>query len=222
MAGIIKADGSEQLRTATAPVAYRFMDISKQANVYLENARAEAAKIVEEARAEAAKIQREAEIKGQQTALQQAQRSALSVLDQRLQTLYPALQEAVNEIQQTRLAWQNRWEKNAIRLATTIASRVIRKETQQDPQIARKLLDEALQLASGNDRVVIHLHPDDAQAVADITDTLRRKFQSIGEIELAPSDEIEPGGCVINTDFGTIDQQFHAQLKRIEEELSSD
>jgi flagellar assembly protein FliH len=38
--------------------------------------------------------------------------------------------------------------------------------------------------------------------------------------ELSGDPQISPGGCRVETQFGTIDQQFESQLKRIEEELT--
>ena len=39
------------------------------------------------------------------------------------------------------------------------------------------------------------------------------------ETEIMADAEITPGGCRVETRFGVIDQQFEAQLQRIEEEL---
>jgi flagellar biosynthesis/type III secretory pathway protein FliH len=33
-------------------------------------------------------------------------------------------------------------------------------------------------------------------------------------------DAVSPGGCRLNTEFGTIDKQLETQLERIKEELS--
>ena len=50
---------------------------------------------------------------------------------------------------------------------------------------------------------------------------LTSEMSSLGEAELIASPNVSRGGCYVETRFGTIDQQFESQLKRIEEELTA-
>ena len=45
-------------------------------------------------------------------------------------------------------------------------------------------------------------------------------MSGLGDAEVVADATIERGGCRVETRFGTIDQQFESQLKRIEEELT--
>jgi flagellar biosynthesis/type III secretory pathway protein FliH len=46
------------------------------------------------------------------------------------------------------------------------------------------------------------------------------RLSRLGNPEVVADAAIERGACRVDTRFGTIDQQFAAQLARIEEELS--
>jgi len=45
------------------------------------------------------------------------------------------------------------------------------------------------------------------------------EMAALGSAEVTADAQITPGGCRVETRFGSIDQQFESQLKRIEEEL---
>ena len=45
-------------------------------------------------------------------------------------------------------------------------------------------------------------------------------MSGLGGAEVTADAAIGRGGCRVETRFGTIDQQFESQLKRIEEELT--
>jgi flagellar assembly protein FliH len=88
------------------------------------------------------------------------------------------------------------------------------------PEITLTLVREALELAAGSAQVRIHLHPDDRAALGDQVQLLIREMSGLGSAELVADAAVTRGGCRVETRFGVIDQQFEAQLARIEEELT--
>jgi len=64
------------------------------------------------------------------------------------------------------------------------------------------------------------LNPADHRSIGTQVELLLRELSTLTEAEIVPDAEITPGGCRVETRFGIIDQQFEAQLKRIEEELT--
>ena len=64
------------------------------------------------------------------------------------------------------------------------------------------------------------LHPDDVQTLGDQVSQIAAGLQSVGATGVVADPQVTRGGCRVETRFGTIDQQFESQLKRIEEELA--
>ena len=108
----------------------------------------------------------------------------------------------------------------AIRLAVSIASRVIRREVERSPEITLTLVREALELAAGSADIQLRLHPGDLSALGPHVTQLAAELARLGKPEIVADASIEPGGCRIDTRHGAIDQQFAAQLARIEQELT--
>jgi flagellar assembly protein FliH len=81
------------------------------------------------------------------------------------------------------------------------------------------LVREALHLAAGNERITIRLHPDDQATLGDRALKLVEELGSLAEVRIVAEPAISRGGCRVDTEFGSIDQQLEAQLARITEEL---
>lgn len=217
MAGIIKASGSNPSHVAAGSTTFQFDDIERS---YLVRVRAEANTIVEQARAEAAKIRTQAAEQGKQAAIQAAEQALKSRVDQQLQSLLPALQQAVRELVDARHLWQQHWESHSIKLASAIASKLIRRELASDPQLPLTLVREALQMVVGADRVTIRLNPEDHALLNESAARLAAQLRPISACDVIADATIERGGCRVDTQLGSIDQQFDSQLQRIVEELS--
>ena len=216
MAGIIKAGTRTAPQEGSAGVPFQFDDMSA---AYLNKVRSEADLIIRKAREEAARIRAQATEEGRKAAIQAAEAALKSKIDQQLASVVPALQQAVAQILDARQAWQRHWEQHALRVAAAIASRVVRRQIEKVPLITLDLVREALQLAAGSERITLRLHPDDRGALGQSAERLIGEMRSLAEVRVVDDAAISRGGCRVDTEFGSIDQQLETQLARITEEL---
>jgi flagellar assembly protein FliH len=219
MAGIIKAHATNLARQAAHPAAFNFSDMGDQANSYLEQVREQAAQIVAQARSEAEQIKAKAQAEGRQAALKAAEAAIQSKLDEQLKQLLPALESAAAQLVQAKDQWQRHWEQNLVHLAAKIAERVIRREIDGQVDIPLTLIQEALDLATGSQKVTLHLNPADRTALGDRVQQLAGRMVKLGPVHVIADETVSRGGCRVHTEFGVIDQQIEAQLNRIETEL---
>jgi flagellar assembly protein FliH len=219
MAGIIKSGIWQHAANTAAPASFNFEDIATQADSFLSSVRRQATQILTQAKEQVAAIEAEARLRGQQAALQQAEKSSQEYLDQKLKSLLPALEKSIVAIQQSRASWLQHWEQNTVKLAAAIAERLIKRELSRTPEISIDWIREALELVTGQGSVTIHLHPTDHEALGDQVQPLISQLTKLGATTVLPDPGIEPGGCRVVTEFGSIDQQLSVQLKRLEEEL---
>jgi flagellar biosynthesis/type III secretory pathway protein FliH len=106
-----------------------------------------------------------------------------------------------------------------VKLATAIAARVIRREVMHHPEITLALVRESLELAAGSTHIRLRLHPEDLAQLGGFVERITQELAPAGTTEMVADAAVEQGGCRLETSLGTIDQQFAAQLARIEEEL---
>lgn len=222
MAGIIKADGLNSGARNAIPTAFHLADIKQRVDATLGQAESQAATIIKQATDQADQVTQNAAQQGQQAAAQAAQQSADQALDQKLLTLMPALEQVVQGILQSKDAWQKNWETNAVRLAIAIAARIVRREVAQTPEITIDLVREAIELAAGSGQITVFLNPLDHATLGQRAQQIVNRLSNLAKSDVIPDNQVSPGGCVIKTEFGEIDQQLESQLSRIEAELNGD
>jgi flagellar assembly protein FliH len=217
MSTVIKSGTSTH---AAQRVAFNLEDISQQAEAYLDQVRVKAAQIVVEAQKQADSLRRKAEQEGRQAALQAVERVLEEKVGKKLDSLLPALAQTIRDLADARQSWLSHWEKSVVRLACAIGEKITRRELTQHPQIAVELAREALEMAAGSPHVEIRLHPTDRESLSSQIERLVQEFAGTATAEIIADPAIEPGSCRVDTRHGSIDQQFKAQLERIEAELT--
>jgi flagellar assembly protein FliH len=222
MATIIRKHGPAQPTgpNSARPVAFNFEDMNDRANEYLETVRTEAAKIVQQAHQQAEQIRRQAQIAGKQAAEEAAQKMLDDRIAKRMDTIFPALDELVIQLNDAKAELMRRWEESAVAVATAIAQRVIRRELERKPEITLDLIREALQLAAGAIDVTVHVNQTDYEHLGAQVNRLASTLARLTPTEIHADPDITSGGCVIKTKYGEIDQQIESQLARIRDELS--
>lgn len=200
----------------TPSVAFNFDDMALRAQGYLDKVRAEATEIVAKAQREAGAVRERAQQEGREAGWQAVEQ----IVREQLATVMPALKSVIQDIQHAKQTWLTHWEASAVHVAAAIAQRLIRRELTWHPEITLTLIREALELAAGSSQLRIHLNPADHEQIGGRVETLIKELSTLTATELLADPQITPGGCRVETRFGVIDQQFEAQLKRIEEELT--
>jgi flagellar biosynthesis/type III secretory pathway protein FliH len=221
MATIIKS--ATHARHASASevraAAFDLVDMSSRADEYVRSVQSEAAKIIQEAHRQAEEIRRSAEQAGRQAAKEAANRVLDEKVAQRMQTILPALRKAVDQVLDERARWHRECEMTLVRLAVVVAERLIRREVRDCPEIPQTWIRESLEMASGAATMTVRLHPHDLEGLGRQVERLGEEIGRLAPPRIVADETIDKGGCVVQTEFGTIDMQLPAQLARMEEEL---
>ncbi len=141
-------------------------------------------------------------------------------LGAQLETLMPALQSMVGQLETAKQSFLQLWEQSAIKVAASIAGRAISRQLPDMVDVPMKLLREALELAAGGTSVRIRLNPNDYSALKPQMDLLIGEMLGAAQTDVVSDGKISPGGCVLETSLGVIDNQIEARLERIEQELT--
>lgn len=106
-------------------------------------------------------------------------------------------------------------EKEILELALTVATKIIGRDLERDRDVLLEIVANAITQARMAKAMIVRVNPKDAQ-------TLREKRAKLMElvgrqIDLAVRDDsdVEPGGCIIQTEFGTIDGQLKTQYEML-------
>ena len=225
---ILKADA---VRTLGSKVAFNYEDINKRCAENVENARRRTEQMIEEVRAEAVEIRERAFAEGlaagrdegvrdlESEIQDRAMRLAEEIAAERLSTTLPAMIEAVEAVRRQREQWLAEWESAAVHLSIAVAERILRRQLELKPESVTRMMAETLQLATGNLAIRVRLHPDDVACLGDQAADFVHSMASCAEAAIVPDEKVTRGGCVVESQHGTIDARIETQLTRIAEEL---
>lgn len=218
--GVIKAEQAQQADQWVRQSAFSFEDMSERAEEFLADIRTQAENILSATRAQVEQIRQQAYQEGQQQSVREAEQLARQLLDQRLATLYPALESTLAEVRDLRDQWLNQWEADLLALACGIAERLIQRELTQRPEIRDTWIREALELASAPGPMRLHLNPNDLEGLAESAADFKQKFEQLAPTELVADEQVPAGECRVTTEDAEVDMRVKSQLERLQQELT--
>jgi flagellar assembly protein FliH len=131
---------------------------------------------------------------------------------------FTRLTATIDELASLRSAMLRTAEQDIVRLAIAISERIVRREIRVNRQALSAMARAAAQKLGDNCLVTIHMNPDDLLAATEGRDTTL----DAGPVRLTADVTIPPGGCLVQSAFGTIDLSVNAQIGEIERELLGD
>ena len=205
--------------TRLSAMALDMVDVEGQADQYITEVHAKAKEIVQHAQQEADAIRKQSEDAGRKAAEAAIDRILDEKVAKQMETLTPALQSAIRQIEDSRQEWMRTWETRTLQLAASIAERIVRRELRVDPQLPLTWITESLQLCSGAAEILVRLSPNDHATLGNQVENLTAQFAPAAQATIVADPGLSPGGCKIETEFGAVDQQIESQLERIKQEM---
>lgn len=101
--------------------------------------------------------------------------------------------------------------------AIHIATQVVRRELATDSGSVEQLVLSALEHVRSSDELVIRLSPTDHQILGDLAPKLFDRLGRDASFRIEVSPDLEPGGVIVQTDYGRIDASVEAQVKAFAE-----
>jgi flagellar assembly protein FliH len=106
-------------------------------------------------------------------------------------------------------------EDDLLALTLAVTRKVVAREVAQDRQIVLRLIGAAVRDLNEQDELLIRLHPDDhALLTSSQSESLKSQLGSV-RFQLKPDPAIEIGSCQVETERGTVDAGFEAQLDEV-------
>lgn len=176
-----------------------------------------AEKIIAEAEADAARIRAEAEkIKGDVERVREDARKegfAAGEAEGKARTT-----EALISLERRRERFYAGAEPEIVRLAVAVAEKVIGVIANERPDVVKDVVRQALERSIG-DRIVVRLNPEDYNTVMSENYEFKDVIDRTKRIMFKEDEGIVKGGCVVETEVGTIDAQLETQMEAIRKAL---
>lgn len=196
-----------------------------EAQIIKMNAENDARDIIEKANEEAKKIEdgiseKEKKItdEARQTGYKDGWDEGISKANGEVERLTERMHDMINSIIDKRTSIFIDAEQQIISLVLSIARKVIKVLSENQKNVVINNVIHSLKKLSSRKNVVIRVNLADL----DLTTQYKEKFIKLAEtdnIKILEDTTVDKGGCIIETDFGTIDARISSQLHEIEEKV---
>jgi flagellar assembly protein FliH len=110
-------------------------------------------------------------------------------------------------------------EQQIVDLILLIAKKVVKAISESQKEIVLNNINNALQKLKSKGDISIRVNLSDLDMATKHKDEFIKNFENIGNIKILEDTTVDTGGCVIETDFGSIDARISSQLTEIEEKI---
>lgn len=174
-------------------------------------------KIIEEAQGDAAHIRAEAgEILS--SVQEELERARAKGYAEGKEEGMACLTEEILKAKKMRESFFETAEPEVIQLVMSIAEKVIAKLAEEHKEVVRAIVRQALERSLG-DRITVRIHPEDLKRLKDEDLQFKDMLDRTKQLHFKEDESIQKGGCVVETEIGTIDAQLETQLKAIRKAL---
>ena len=128
------------------------------------------------------------------------------------------MSETLEELGSLRQQMIQQTEAQIVRLALTIAKRILRREVSLDQDLTVAMARVALDRLGEHTGATIRLHPDD---YALTVGQAQEEWES-DQVTVVADDSISRGGCRVESAFGFVEASVDAQFEEIEKAVTGD
>jgi flagellar assembly protein FliH len=154
---------------------------------------------------------------GREKGMIDAENTWHTLAEKKIEPLLISLQEMLLQLNNIRKETYQKIEKEVVELALAIAKQVICQEITIDRDIVVCVAREALAKVEDPGKVKIKMNPSDLKFIKETRSQLSNLIENIENVTLEAAENIQSGGCIIETDLGEIDARIEKQLQAVEE-----
>ncbi len=112
-------------------------------------------------------------------------------------------------------------ESHLIQLVYHMASRISLRQIELDNQIVVDVMRQAMSLAQDEENITVQVSDKQLEFIEDIKrNSGSREFEFLKKVKLEGNASIQPGGCIVETNYGEIDSRIEQRLHKLWEHLS--
>jgi len=108
-------------------------------------------------------------------------------------------------------------EKIAIPLALKAAKKIVTREIELKPDIILEIVKNQLRVVSEHKKITIFVHQTNLKSLEKNKPALEKLFSRLESLSIQENEDVEPNGCIIETEAGIINAQISQQWKILEQ-----
>ena len=129
--------------------------------------------------------------------------------------------ELINAIRKLKLDLLTQNETHLVKVAYHAASRIAGREIEEHPEVVVQILAKALELAQNEEDIKVVVATSQLEFLEKLQKETSREMEFLSKVKMLPSEDIKPGGCIVQTNYGEIDSRVEERVAKLWEEIAN-
>lgn len=112
-------------------------------------------------------------------------------------------------------------QKRILPLAITASKKILGEELKMHPERIVDIVMTSLKPVTQHRRIVIYINRADLEQIENSKSKIKKMFENLENLSIQERADIEPGGCMIETEAGIINAQLENQWRALESAFES-
>lgn len=205
----------EEVKRQTDQAAVIKTDAENEAVSIIQKAKDEAAKIIADAQSERDKLKNDAQKEGFDKGHEEGYQNGVDEVNRIIERMHKILEA----VMQRRDEILQETESQIVELVILMARKVIKilSENQKNVVMANTLA--ALKKLRTRGTVTLRVNLDDVKLTTAHVKEFIQHVENVQGITVLEDSSVEKGGCIVETDFGSIDARISSQLTELENKI---
>ncbi len=205
----------DEVKRRTSEAQAIKQEAEEESEQVVSKAREDAERIVAEAQARAREVEQEAHERG----LEQGKAEGFDAGKAEVGRLVDRLHVIIDKAIHRRHEIIEESEAQLIHLVLEIATKVVKVISENQKNVVINNMVQALRKLKNKSDVTIRVNLQDLQMATEHVKEVIEMVERVGHVTIAEDTTVDPGGCIIETDFGRIDARIASQLREIEDRI---
>jgi len=122
----------------------------------------------------------------------------------------------ITDLEKKMLFWYSELQKKVLPLALQAAKKIVSQQLSLDPETIVRIVSETLKSVKQSPDITIYVNKLDKEILAANKPALKKNLEQVKTFTIQERDDIEQGGCVIETDSGIINAKIDKLWESLE------
>lgn len=129
------------------------------------------------------------------------------------------LDESLRQLEEEKQRQLKKYDEDIKDIIISVAKKIIKQEIKEDPQIIKNNVLTVIEKISECKMLKIFVNPADIELIEKYKKNIESHLPGLKKLTIYPEEDIMPGGCKVETEFGSFDASIEQQISEMETEL---
>ena len=204
-----------EIKRQTDSAAVIKADAEKEARAIIEKAQAEAAEIVNEANNQRARIEDGARQDGFDKGYKEGYDKGVGEVERLVERMHKILESVM--LRREEILQET--ESQIVELVILMARKVVKILSENQKNVVMANTMAALKKVKTRGTVTLRVNLEDVKLSSEHANEFIQHVEKVEGINVLEDSSVEKGGCIVETDFGSIDARISSQLTELENKI---